>query len=64
MAEAKARFKTLRGWNADKYQFDVRAHSAYNVLPGTQRLKSILETWVQESGDGRGKGGTWRGGVG
>ena len=41
MAEAKARFKTLRGWNADKYQFDVRAHSAYNVLPGTQRLKLI-----------------------
>lgn len=34
-------FRSLRGWNVDKYQFDVRAHSAYNVLPGTQRLKLI-----------------------
>ena len=38
---ARAKFKSLRGWNVDKYQFDVRAQSAYNVLPGTQRLKLL-----------------------
>lgn len=35
----RSRFKSLRGWKVDKYQFDVRAHSAYNVLPGTARLR-------------------------
>jgi hypothetical protein len=31
--------RSVAGWKADKYQFDVQIHSAYNLLPGTKALQ-------------------------
>ena len=41
MEGAKSKFRSLRGWNADKYEFKLSVNSAYNVLPGTPNLKLI-----------------------
>ena len=31
--------RSVAGWKADKYQFEVTIHSAYNLLPGTKALQ-------------------------
>ena len=31
--------RSVAGWKADKYQFEVQVHSAYNLLPGTKALQ-------------------------
>jgi len=41
MEAVKHKLRSVRGWNADKYQFDITAHSAYNVLPGTSKLRLV-----------------------
>ena len=46
MESIKHKLRSVRGWNADKYQFEITVHSAYNVLPGTPKLKL---TWKRGS---------------
>ena len=46
METIKQKLRSVRGWNADKYEFEITAHSAYNVLPGTGKLKL---TWKRGS---------------
>ena len=33
--------RSVAGWKADKYRFDVTIHNAYNVLPGTKALQVV-----------------------
>ena len=33
--------RSVAGWKADKYRFDVTVHNAYNVLPGTKALQVV-----------------------
>ena len=33
--------RSVAGWKADKYRFDVTIHNAYNVLPGTNALQVV-----------------------
>ena len=33
--------RSVAGWKADKYQFEVTIHSAYNLLPGTKALQVV-----------------------
>lgn len=49
MEGAKSKFRSLRGWNADKYEFKLSVNSAYNVLPGTPNLKLIWKRGSKRS---------------
>ena len=33
--------RSVAGWKADKYRFDVTVHNAYIVLPGTKALQVV-----------------------
>ena len=33
--------RSVAGWKADKYRFDVTVHNAYNILPGTKALQVV-----------------------
>ena len=42
MFSRSTKAKTL-GWKADKYKFEVKIHTIYNLLPGTKRLQLTLK---------------------
>jgi|TARA_B110000977_G_scaffold172114_2_gene224252 filamin len=41
--------RSVAGWKADKYQFEVTIHSAYNLLPGTKALQVVWKRGTKQT---------------
>ena len=41
--------RSVAGWKADKYQFEVTIHSADNLLPGTKALQVVWKRGTKQT---------------